>query len=118
MQNIGYDSFNFSDLESSYEQSQKIQSMISKPEKNKMIEILTGTDQTEPVSDIPEPSEPMADIAAQPLTGAEPAMAEPGQDQMQPEMPISSEPSGTIEGPQGTINTVQSMAKKALKRRQ
>lgn len=118
MQNIGYDSFNFSDLESSYEQSPIIQSMISKPEKNKMIEISQDNDDQEPMPNIPSEEDPLADIASQPLTGTEQPMVEPGMDQMQPEMPLSSEPSGPIESPQGTIKTVQSMAKKALKRRQ
>jgi hypothetical protein len=92
--------------------------MISKPEKNKMIEISQDNDDQESMPNIPSEEDSLADIASQPLTGTEQPMIEPGMDQMQTEMPLSSEPSGPIESPQGTIQTVQSMAKKALKRRQ
>lgn len=124
MQNIGYDSFNFNDLSGSYDQSPIIQSMISKPEKNQMIEILQSSDQIDQGTDLTQP-EALPDIASADTMSpdmAQPDMAQPDMatdiNQTTEEMPLSSAPSGTIEGPEGTVKTVQSMAKKALKRRQ
>jgi len=123
MQNIGYDSFNFNDLSGSYDQSPIIQSMISKPEKNQMIEILQSSEQIDQGTDLTQP-ETAPDITPADTISpdAMPDMAQPdmvtGLNQTQEEMPLSSAPSGPIESPEGTIKTVQSMAKKALKRRQ
>lgn len=120
MQNRGYESFNFKDLLMAYNESPELQALISKPEKNSMIEILQGQEPgLEPEQDVvPGQMEPMqgmeqppTDVAITPDLGQPPM----GGDQ---EMPISAEPSGPIESPQGTIQTVKSMAKKALKRRQ
>lgn len=121
MQNIGYESFNFRDLLSAYNDSTELQSLISRPEKNQMLDILpeqpAGTDLSAMPTDMAQPEQP---DMQQPL-GAEVDTGIPGE---QPELgqieepPISSEPSGPIESPQGTEKTVQSMAKKALKRRQ
>lgn len=123
MQNIGYDSFNFNDLSGSYDQSPIIQSMISKPEKNQMIEILQSSDQIDQGTDLTQP-ETAPDITPADTISpdAMPDMAQPdmatGLNQTPEEMPLSSAPSGPIESPEGTVKTVQSMAKKALKRRQ
>ena len=123
MQNIGYDSFNFNDLSGSYDQSPIIQSMISRPKKNQMIEILQSSDQIDQGTDLTQP-ETAPDITPADTISpdAMPDMAQPdmatGLNQTPEEMPLSSAPSGPIESPEGTIKTVQSMAKKALKRRQ
>lgn len=123
MQNIGYDSFNFNDLSGSYDQSPIIQSMISKPEKNQMIEILQSSDQIDQGTDLTQP-ETAPDITPADTISPDsmPDMAQPdmatGLNQTPEEMPLSSAPSGPIESPEGTVKTVQSMAKKALKRRQ
>lgn len=123
MQNIGYDSFNFNDLSGSYDQSPIIQSMISKPEKNQMIEILQSSDQIDQGTDLTQP-ETAPDITPADTISpdAMPDMAQPDMatslNQTPEEMPLSSAPSGPIESPEGTVKTVQSMAKKALKRRQ
>lgn len=123
MQNIGYDSFNFNDLSGSYDQSPIIQSMISRPEKNQMIEILQSSDQIDQGTDLTQP-ETAPDITPADTISpdAMPDMAQPdmatGLNQTPEEMPLSSAPSGPIESPEGTVKTVQSMAKKALKRRQ
>lgn len=123
MQNIGYDSFNFNDLSGSYDQSPIIQSMISKPEKNQMIEILQSSDQIDQGTDLTQPETAPDIIPADTMSpDAMPDMAQPdmatGLNQTPEEMPLSSAPSGPIESPEGTVKTVQSMAKKALKRRQ
>lgn len=133
MQNIGYDSFNFNDLSGSYDQSPIIQSMISKPEKNQMIEILQGSDQIDQGTDLTQPEtapdiSPADTISPDAMPNmAQPNMAQPdmtqpdittGLNQTPEETPLSSAPSGPIESPDGTVKTVQSMAKKALKRRQ
>lgn len=123
MQNIGYDSFNFNDLSGSYDQSPIIQSMISRPKKNQMIEILQSSDQIDQGTDLTQP-ETAPDITPADTISpdAMPDMAQPdmatGLNQTPEEMPLSSAPSGPIESPEGTVKTVQSMAKKALKRRQ
>ena len=118
MQNVGYESFNFRDLANAYAKSQDLQQLISKPEKNQMIELLpdeetVSTDQGTDLSDMPPPETAMP--PDQPM-----GTMQVGQPAQQPglEEPISSEPSGPIESPQGTEQTVSAMAKKALKRRQ
>ena len=118
MQNIGYESFNFKDLANAYADSQDLQQLISKPEKNQMIELLpdeetVSTDQGTDLTDMPPPE--TAIPSDQQMGGMQ-----VGQPAQQPglEEPISSEPSGPIESPQGTEQTVSAMSKKALKRRQ
>jgi hypothetical protein len=83
-----------------------------------MIELLpdeetVSTDQGTDLSDMPPPETAMP--PDQPM-----GTMQVGQPAQQPglEEPISSEPSGPIESPQGTEQTVSAMAKKALKRRQ
>lgn len=123
MQNRGYESFNFNDLLIAYNKNPELQSLISKPEKNSMIDILPGDETDETGQDLAPPM-PGQDqqIGMQPElgvpTGPELGQPELGQEQSDEEMPISSEPSGPIESPEGTLQTVKSMAKKALKRRQ
>ena len=120
MQNRGYESFNFKDLLMAYNESPELQALISKPEKNSMIEILQNVEpDVEPgLEQGQDQMAPMQGMEQQPMDlPAQPDMAQTpmGADQ---EVPISAEPSGPIESPQGTIQTVKSMAKKALKRRQ
>jgi hypothetical protein len=118
MQNRGFESFNYKDLLAVYNENPELQSRISKPEKNGTFEFTTDSD-VEPL-EIDQEQQP-ADIAQdQPIDAMNPTPGEPLQTDMsaQPEQPMSSEPSGPIEGPEGTEQTVRTMAKKALKRRQ
>ena len=118
MQNRGFESFNYKDLLAIYNENPELQSTISKPEKNGTFEF-TNDLEDEPL-EIDQEQQP-ADIAQeQPLDIMAPTPGEPVQTDMtaQPQQPMSSEPSGPIEGPEGTEQTVRTMAKKALKRRQ
>lgn len=117
MQNRGYESFNFKDLLLAYNESPELQSVISRPEKNSMIEILQGdtSQMTEPIE--PEPTQDLGQELQPQDATIQPDLGQPPMG-IEQEPPISAEPSGPIESPEGTIQTVKSMAKKALKRRQ
>lgn len=131
MQNSGHQGFTFKDFIKIYNNSPELQKEISKPEQNGKIEFLPDPDL--------EPGTNLAGMGANMMQGVMPdQMAAqmpgqlpnvPGTDAMgmqqpmaggmdQNEPPLSAEPSGNIEGPEGTEQTVKSMAKKALKRRQ
>lgn len=117
MQNKGYESFNFKDLLYYYENSPELQNIISRPEKGMMLDIL-DSDAMPPTTDLTqtEPADQETPYIPQDTLSPEPAISQNYPNNL--EGPLSSEPSGPIEGPEGTEQTVKSMAKKALKRRQ
>lgn len=127
MQNRGFSSFNFEDLVTAYKDNSLLQQRISKPVKNGSMEILPfepiDQEQTDSMDQLAQPDNLMnLDNMQQPDAPELPAQDfnQTGLDmESEPqEEPLSSGPSGEIESPEGTEQTVKSMAKKALKRRQ